>query len=177
MSVNEVENFMEVMVNRRNWIDFLKAPERKKAIMRLDAGNEQRCCLGHACHVLGEEMFELNIGYSYGDILNNSHAPESVMKALGLKTRVGGFGDDTSYAVHRDDTTNVLTWEINNRGVTFAGTVDTTVLRYVDSLASLNDDHVLNVTPQEIGAYLETVINGGAGTPFYNNEEWMKYYG
>ena len=125
----------QILENRRKWIDYLKQPTTKKGVDRLSnsRNTEERCCLGHACHVIG-------IPY---DRENNtfdscwSYPPESLVEALGLWDRAGSCSSWQTYFLPGGKFRSLATW---------------------------NDDS--DVTPQEIGAYLETVIEGGPETPF-----------
>ena len=122
----------QILENRRKWIDYLKEPTTKKGRDRLrdPQDNDARCCLGHACHVLGVKKTE----HGYED--EWAYAPKSVIEALGLWDHAGSSSDKYLSYLPEGKT----------------------------CLANWNDG--TNVTPQEIGAYLETVIEGGPNTPF-----------
>lgn len=130
----------QILENRRKWIDFLQLPDTKKGTGRLEdsVDNSARCCLGHACHLFVSETRK--IGYYeniyYGN--DRSYAPVAVVEKLGL------FDYKGSTAGGHDKI--------------FVG-----VYRAL-TLAEINDD--TRASPQEIGAYLETVIEGGDNTPF-----------
>lgn len=126
----------EILANRRKWIDFLKLPttEKGKGVLEI-YGTDQRCCLGHACHILGE--IKVVIG---GVTLYNGkeyYAPETIVEQLGLYGRQGEVMGDEIVMPNGS--------------------------RYT-SLARLNDGS--DYTPQDIGLYLESVIEGGIDTPF-----------
>lgn len=145
----------EVLENRRKWIEYLRAPGRKK----FDGGwladpedGESRCCLGHACVVLGipGEYVETIGLWRFNS--GAATAPYEVNKLLGLHSsngglKFGGFGSLDRFAVEN--------------GFTY------TKPQYkgqLNSLASLND--ATDITPAAIGDYLESVIEGGDETPF-----------
>lgn len=128
----------DILDNRRKWIDFLKEPTTQKATDYLvDSENpEARCCLGHACHVL-EIAFDPKTGRYDGELY---HASRDVQDRLGLWGREGGgkrYEDDTMKPSLSNGQTCLAWW---------------------------NDGS--EATPQDIGAYLETVIMGGDDTPF-----------
>lgn len=83
-----------ILENRRKWIDFLKQPDTKKGLGTLVSpdNHEARCCLGHACHVLGAEFDPHRRTYD----LARHVAPSSVMEALGLWSDVGGLNDSSA---------------------------------------------------------------------------------
>ncbi len=126
----------EVLANRKTWIEFLKNPILDKACGVLDLGrNNKRCCLGHACYVLGATVngtteFGSDTCLKYDNTYTD--APIDVQMKLGLKNSTGEF-------INRD-----------NRDQAFYITVD---VGDVFSLAYLND--TTNLTPQEIGAFIE----------------------
>lgn len=142
----------EIRANRQRWIDFLMAPEREKARGSLEYADfpEQRCCLGHACAVLGAERIAAPGVVEYEG--EDAYAPESIVDALGLWDKHGSVRMGTEQ----------LSFEPNPRGY--------------NSLADINDGYdgsfysfkeaLFNATPQVIGAYLLTVIEGGPDTPF-----------
>lgn len=151
--------FDEVMANRRAWIDFLKEPGRESATGFLDIGDGQRCCIGHACFALGM------VGVSDDDNNHISYdgqsttAPHRLKVMLGLASSVGELlsnGTDHERALITDTKCS--------------------------SLAGWNDGHSYNNmehargTPLEIAAYLESVIVGGPGTPFYDKEMYEGIY-
>lgn len=126
-----------ILAYRRKWIGGMKLPTTVKGRGHLveDPKTGARCCLGHACHILGAE-YDDNLRSYDGRI---DYAPPSIVEALGLWTSTGSVGDDT---------------------FSLEGPAGD---RY-NNLAELNDH--TSITPQEIGAYLETVIMGGPATPF-----------
>jgi hypothetical protein len=123
-----------ILENRRKWIDYLKQPDTKKTqgFLVAEDNHEARCCLGHACHVLGTE-YDADTRH-YEDSFH--YPPDSVVEALGLWNHSGGREDE----------------------------LDLDLPSGYGSLSRWNDES--NVTPQQIAAYLETVIMGGEGTPF-----------
>jgi hypothetical protein len=83
----------EIKANREKWVAFLQEPERKKAKGVLVRGNgENRCCLGHACHVLDPERKT-----EWGDL---SLPPLEIVKMLGLQQADGGIilGENSGWA-------------------------------------------------------------------------------
>lgn len=129
----------QILENRRKWIDYLKLPTTEKAVGLLEdiGNNSARCCLGHACHLLIPETREKVFDSVYYDH-NRGYAPVSIVKMLGLYDRHGIFagGEFIKIGSYQSER----------------------------SLAAYNDN--TKITPQEIGAYLETVIEGGDNTPF-----------
>ena len=105
-----------------------------------------RCCLGHGCFVLGikrtRALSKATKSFNYGKRKKAAYAPKEFIAAVGLHNSDGSA-------------INAL---ICIRGETFP------------SLASANDG--TETTPQQIGAYLESVIEGGADTPFRSLNEY-----
>ena len=130
----------QIRANRQKWASFLQEPERKKARLVLDDGNDCRCCLGHACFVLGiKRERSITMGttgvWTYGENAHDQSAPYEAVDALGLYSSLG-----------------------ESRSKNIIG--DTSVW----SLTGLNDD--ARWSPQQIGKYLQSVIEGGEDTPF-----------
>lgn len=137
----------EIRSNRQRWIDYLKQPDTKKAINVLDNG-KGRCCLGHACYVM--EIPSV----SEGRVITS----QGVMEVI-LYDGIASIAPDS------------LVEKVglyNNIGETMTGAWIAPYSRA--SLAAINDD--TDATPQEIGAYLESVIEGGSETPFKPLEEY-----
>lgn len=140
----------EILENRKKVIEFLKQPERLKyAGALVDSRNhEARCCLGHMCESLIPETKERKPSDFKEDILciyyqgEKVYAPPLLVKKLGLHDEAG----------------RVLT--------TNASILDT----HHSSLARVNDN--TPITPQEIGAYLESVLEGGDDTPWKSLSEY-----
>lgn len=131
---------------RMAWIKFLMTKGRKKAVERLDVGGGARCCLGHACYILGIKGRPiLNIpgdvvyGFTYEG--NEKAVPQSLVEKLGLWADLGESGDGA-----------------------FLGEFLTQTGNQCNSLALINDE--TDATPYQIGKYLLTVIEGGTNTPF-----------
>lgn len=102
-------SFEEVESNRKKWIDFLREDGRKKAVSALDAGNEERCCLGHGAYVIGVERHRdcgVNEEYSglfaYGANCEISEAPEELIRKVGILDSVGSLRTsiDTGTGIH-----------------------------------------------------------------------------
>jgi hypothetical protein len=128
----------EIYDNRMKWIEYLKRPKTIKGIEELESYNnpECRCCLGHACHVLSPETRTLG---KYRVLYGGqqSYLPEALVEALGLYSNSG---------------------DLNFGEIKIAGFPNK------HNLADLNDS--TDITPQEIGAYLESCVIGGDDTPF-----------
>lgn len=140
--------------NRRKWIEFQKDPKRIKHTGELESmGNpEARCCLGNACAALGLEktttyssMYRRRM-VEYGG--EAEFAPDEVVGALGLYHNSGTIPDGVMY--------------VDSEGNIFQNEVVDTIS--CDSLVSANDE--TSATHYQIGAYLESVIEGGPNTPF-----------
>jgi hypothetical protein len=130
----------EILANRRKVINFLKQPKRIKATGALDRGNGKRCCLGHMCYVLRiPRNSNSNVNnWGYGKNKNFSYAPHETITKLGLFNQSGGV---LSQAV-----------------------IQIKDYHWQCSLADINDS--TKATSQEIGEYLESVIEGGINTPW-----------
>jgi|SRR5690606_38158119 len=141
----------EILENRKKAVEFLKQPERKKCGGRLVStyDQESRCCLGHMCESLIPETKELKTSDSDENILYAYYqgemyaAPPLLVEKLGLHGIVGGSYLSKNYLIAEFP---------------------------CNSLAQLNDNSPL--TTQEIGAYLESVIEGGDDTPWKNLSEY-----
>lgn len=137
----------EILSHRQAWIDYLKRPETKKEKGRLESrtDSEARCCLGHACHIAGAErtVNQETATVFYDGV--ETIAPSQVMKYFGLRASNG-------FVYHDGDFIHTFA-EYN-----------------FSSLASLNDH--TDATPQEIGEYLQTVIEGGPNSPFISIKEY-----
>ena len=139
----------EILENRKKVVEFLKQPERKKGTGQLVSNydHEARCCLGHMCEVLIPETKERKFNE---DILRTYYqdeiytAPPLLVEKLGLRNNIGS----SSYSLN-----NYLIPELP-----------------CSSLTSLNDG--TDLTTQEIGAYLESVIEGGDNTPWKHLSEY-----
>lgn len=130
----------EVLANRRTWVEFLKTPGILKARGILNEANESRCCLGHGCYALNIKRHQSSMGHwLYGREGNGGYAPTELMDAVGLYNSHAGTHDGTVIASTEEDGT-------------------------IRSLSNWNDN--TNIEPAEIGAYLESVIEGGPSTPF-----------
>lgn len=128
----------EILQNRQKWIAYLKSPTTKKAYKRLvdPMDHEARCCLGHACHILIPESFKPS-NCTFMECVTYPSA--HVINLLGLWNSSGGNPENSPFFVNL---------EVPN----------------VIDLASLNDH--TSYTPQQVGEYLESVIEGGPTTPF-----------
>lgn len=81
----------EVLENREKWLAFLEKKGRKKAAGHLDIGGGQRCCLGHACYILGISRKWEGHDYDYDGSVG--YAPESLVEKIGLTDRYGSIKD------------------------------------------------------------------------------------
>jgi hypothetical protein len=133
----------DILAARRKWIDFLKLPTTKKAQGELvdSADLDARCCLGHACHVLGATADHDRYLNEDGE-RHYHYPPREIVDQLGLWNNAGG-GETFDGGQHKPSLSN--------------GQV---------SLAYWNDRADEPVTQAEIGEWLETVIMGGPETPF-----------
>lgn len=140
----------EILENRKKVVEFLKQPERKKGTGQLVSNYDQesRCCLGHMCESLIPETKECKTSDFDENILYTYYqgemytAPPLLLEKLGLHNPSG-------YAL--------------TTGVSILNTS-------YSALSWVNDSTPL--TPQEIGAYLESVIEGGDDTPWKNLSEY-----
>lgn len=142
----------EILANRLKWIKYLNNSARRKATGVLEEFKDSgsRCCLGHACHVLGLKRRKIHevgywgdkVGHPYiyygenGD-LDSEIAPKQLVEILGLWSESGHVESDEG---------------IPYKEVSY------------ESLADLNDDS--EATPKEIAEYLKKVVEGGKNTPF-----------
>ena len=125
----------DILANRIKWGEFLCEPERKgyKGELENLDNPEERCCLGHACHLFTPDSREVHGEFIYYAEYNYLVAPKPVEELLGL---------------YRDN------GEVSRRNGGAMG---------YSSLASANDG---GKTPQEIGAYILSCVEGGVDTPF-----------
>lgn len=147
----------EVATARQQWLNYLKEPGRKKAQQRLVSyvDYEARCCLGHACEVLGAEFtsFDENSegwddgfrssdrvnGYKFGKegVAETRLTPE-IAEKLDLDA-TGGFREPVKLELSDDDT------------IQFEHDVQTSFT--IHSMASLNDE--THFTPYQIAVIIE----------------------
>lgn len=123
----------EVLENRKKWLEYLRAPGRRKARGYLDIGNGKRCCLGHACKALGMKSEDKQIydsltkGESFHSYFYDSEetvAPQKVIDSLGLRDSFGSLSE---------------TVMLNDYSIA--------------NLVTLNDD--TNLRPREIADFIE----------------------
>jgi len=144
----------QVLENRKKVVEYLQKPSRRKAVGSLDRGDGKRCCLGHMCAVLGvKRVVEGSVIY-YGEDLEHEYAPDEVIEALGLWDNLGGKLDEP---YTRLDTT-ILQPKYDEEE------------QPITCLAEANDQ--LHISPQRIGRYLESVIEGGSTTPWMPLSEY-----
>lgn len=132
----------QIRAAREKWAQFLMVPGRKKAVGALDKGDGHRCCLGHGCFLFNIKKSKLwNNTFAYGANGAEGEAPDELVEMLGLWDDLGGtFRLEKDIDIFKDMTKNK------------------------DTLANINDD--TSASPQRIGKYLMTVIEGGENTPF-----------
>lgn len=84
----------QILEYRRTWIEYLKRPETKKGVRKLESFDdpEARCCLGHGCFALGIERTVTKYGIVYYDG-RSSYAPQSFMDMVGLYDENGFFSN------------------------------------------------------------------------------------
>lgn len=138
----------EIREYRQKWIDVLIDPETKKADGTLDRGNGARCCLGHACFALGIESrkkpglitppIDEYFQYRDGKDWESYYLPYVPTEMLGMWTHTGATAQRKPFPIGEYEEQKAL--------------------------ADYND--MTKITPQEIGQYLLTVIEGGEDTPF-----------
>ena len=126
----------EILSARITWAQFLQQPEREKAIGNLDEGDEKRCCLGHGCYCLGV-----------------------VRRLLDFDARYAYGEEEAQVCPPKEFAEAVGLWSRDGCAKSLQD-----LIREKESLAELNDE--TDITPQEIGAYLESVVEGGPDTPF-----------
>ena len=76
---------IEILENRRKWVNHLLDPNTKKTIHKLEHidNPECRCCLGHGCHVLNlERVVGTNVVQYCG---NSALAPTELVERMGIK--------------------------------------------------------------------------------------------
>lgn len=134
----------EILENCKKAVEFLKQPERKKGRMRLvsKCDQESRCCLGHMCESLIPETKEHITSVLLTYQGAMYAAPPLLVEKLGLHDPFGNVP-----------------------------TVNVSILHTPYSSLSAVNDHT-ELTTQQIGAYLESVIEGGDDTPWKNLSEY-----
>lgn len=142
----------QVRANREKAFTFLQQPELKKGKDCMEHNPEglnkdSRCCLGHMAVALDVERAVMGGGQVvFGRQQNRHYAPSELVTALGLKNHTGSVSAD---------------FDINTSKPLPSG---------FSSLSNWNDGS--DVTPQEIGVYLASVIEGGDGTPLIPLSEY-----
>lgn len=135
-----------ILQNRINWHEYLQHPDTKRHQGSLESLllPAARCCLGHACHTLAlpraVKLFGGTEQIHYAS--DFAYAPLEAMRLLGLLTEDGRvFGELPEEMLFASEGPPTLT------------------------LAGLNDD--IGWLPQKIGEMLETMVEGGPGTPYF----------
>jgi len=135
-----------ILQNRINWHEYLQHPDTKRHAGGLESLllPGARCCLGHACHTLAVPREVRLFGgvdqVHYGG--DFAYAPQEAMRLLGLITEDGRVFSELPDAMIKAETG-----------------------RANHTLAGLNDERCW--LPQKIGALLETMVEGGPGTPYF----------
>ena len=126
---------------RKTWFAFLREPGRKKHTGELESvlDNERRCCLGHACHVLGANRTEIcrDSSIYYGN--QSGILPDSIAEMLDM------------------DAEGCLYSSIDLDG-------DEEADGGIDTITALNDDTDLN--PAQIADVLEKQFERGNVVPY-----------
>ena len=147
----------EVRAAREKWANFQATRGRKKTKGQLDRSYGERCCLGHACYVLGAVRNTDGLYIGYGKEKETSFLPEEIMNLLGTWDHFG-----TIIIKDREVFRKPKGSEYNGKYKNY----------YFDSLADLNDH--TDISAVQIGKYLKTVIEGGYGTPFRPLEDFKE---
>lgn len=141
----------QVRANRETAFTFLQQPELKKGTGCMEhnadgLNKDSRCCLGHMAVALNIQRVVMPTGrVAFGNAQDIHYAPKELRVALGLKDHAGSAEPSDK----------------DNPKLLPSG---------FSSLSNWNDGS--NVTPQEIGTYLASVIEGGEGTPFIPLSEY-----
>jgi hypothetical protein len=161
----------KVLEARKKWIARLLNPDSKKAKTALTrvlpSGEKCSCCLGHAVEALKDKDCEIEtlplnpkagVGFrlvydGYGSFL-----PTRFELMLGLYDEEGIFSDNKCH--YQEFKKMFPNLEIQGATDSF------------NTLALINDK--TNITPQMMGKYLESVIEGGPGTPFFALTDYKK---
>lgn len=131
----------QILDARKKWAEFLMKAGRKKAINLLDTGDGNRCCLGHGAYLFKLPKVMDSLGnFCYGDEIEMSEAPKELIDILGLWDQIGSTDSGETIKIFK----NEKYWYWN--------------------LAELNDN--TPASPQRIGKYIMTVLEGGRDTPF-----------
>lgn len=144
----------QIYENRLKTVEHLKRPDLEKHTGEMaDFNNPKaRCCLGHMCDALG--------------IPAKTYSEDEAL--------VANKRYDTVY--YQETSTYMPKWAVEALGLhDFRGCIpetpeNTPMARHdrfgdpIEGLSHLND--ATDTTPQQIGAYLETVIMGGMDTPW-----------
>ena len=158
----------ELLDNRNKWIKALLDPSTRKAtgvLEEIDSSGKVlgRCCLGTGCSALGVKRI-------VGDMKNVGY-----YNAKDEHTYV--FKDNSEYAECFSQEFANLVGLYDKEG--YRGDyncpekTEITIRQHKSPcLSSLNDE--TEITPQEIGQYLRTVIQGGKKTPFKPLKEYSE---
>jgi hypothetical protein len=144
----------EVKENRIKWANFLLNKKRKKAISVLDKGDGARCCLGHGAYCLGVPRRKVNgldnACFEYGDEDAAFSAPSELVDLVGLWDS-DGMTEGEDLVINGLNFSSLASANDADRHYAFETGVESSEI---------------NITPQMIGTYLLTVIEGGDDTPF-----------
>lgn len=153
-----------VLKARQKWVKRLLDPDSKKAKTALTrvlpSGEKCSCCLGHAVEALKDKDCSIDTlplnpkaGVAFRLIYDGcgSYLPTKFQYMLGLYDEEGSFRDGKCH--YQEFKKMFPNLEIQSPTDSF------------DTLALINDK--TNITPQMMGKYLESVIEGGPETPFF----------
>jgi hypothetical protein len=128
----------EIYANRLKAVAYLKQPHLRKASGVLERPDGSCCCFGHMCNALAIPKEVKTNGGIYFEGTFDGTAPDTLISKLGMFDSFGRTGN----------------------GFDIINTEQEPIVCLVD----LND--LTDMTPQQIGEYLESVIMGGTSTPW-----------
>lgn len=154
----------QILENRKLWIARLKDERAKKLKGKLSSPEDlwQSCCLGHGCLAVGlEPDLKAFVGLvTYGKRHCSGGSPIEFSDAVGLYRNLGEIVLSSDLDIHQIFLGVRTYWDCGDDGVEYKNT----------SLALIND--TTDATPQQIGEYLQSVIEGGENTPFIALSEY-----
>lgn len=153
----------QILENRQKWIDHLLKPETKRYSGWLEnpKNPEERCCLGHGCYVLGLERVVLPpTPYSTTSL----HVGTVLGYLAGIEQRSITYCGADKLAPK--EFVKLVGLKHPSGWVEDDLQIDAGVYH---SLAIANDS---GTSPQKIGEYLQSVIEGGYNTPFHPLTEY-----
>lgn len=147
----------QILANRQKAIEYLCKPSRRKATGVLDRGDGNRCCLGHMSFALKiQRGYGYGYGYSSAKFVYGEHgepfeAPRELMEMIGLFDSCGAPEDASEQSLIAFNQFFNPKYRVEHDNC-------------AESLAMVNDQ--FRVSPQRIGQYLLSVIEGGDTTPW-----------